>query len=291
MTSRARRAGYRRRAGRAAAAARPARSAPHIPPQLTASSPRGATTACERAAKASVRFTTRSERRRNGHVRRAHAGDAGLGRRLPRPGGGPAPGGAPAFSPRPAGGSAFGRFFGVVVRPQSWLNLLYLALSFPLGLFYFVFLTVCLSVGISLVIIWVGIFILGLTAACWWAFAAFERSLADAFLGTRPRALASALAARRGHLAPHQGPLHLGRHLEGPRLSVSQVPARRAVVRRRRQPGRDLAGPCWGRRSTTATPRRPAPTASSTTASTSASGPSTGSGRPCCSCRSACCWQ
>jgi hypothetical protein len=77
------------------------------------------------------------------------------------------------------------RFFGVVARPQTWLNLLYLGLSFPLGLFYFVFLTVCLSVGISLVIIWVGIFILGLTAACWWAFAAFERSLADGLLGTR----------------------------------------------------------------------------------------------------------
>ena len=77
------------------------------------------------------------------------------------------------------------RFFGVVARPHTWLNLLYLGLSFPLGLFYFVFLTVCLSVGISLVIIWVGIFILGLTAACWWAFAAFERSLADGLLGTR----------------------------------------------------------------------------------------------------------
>ena len=75
-------------------------------------------------------------------------------------------------------------FFGVVVRPRSWLNLLYLALAFPLGLFYFVFLTVFLSVGISLAIIWVGIFILGVTAACWWAFAAFERSLADGLLGT-----------------------------------------------------------------------------------------------------------
>ncbi len=34
--------------------------------------------------------------------------------------------------------SPAGVFFGVVLRPRSWLNLLYLALSFPLGLFYFV---------------------------------------------------------------------------------------------------------------------------------------------------------
>ena len=103
---------------------------------------------------------------------------------LPQPADGSTPGGDSAFRP-PAGRSPFARFFGVVARPQSWLNLLYLGLSFPLGLFYFVFLTVCLSVGISLVIIWIGLFILGLTAACWWAFAAFERSLADGLLGTR----------------------------------------------------------------------------------------------------------
>jgi hypothetical protein len=107
---------------------------------------------------------------------------------LPQPAAPPATGGVPAAPPPPLRDphrSSLGRFFAVVVRPQSWLNLLYLGLAFPLGLFYFVFLTVCLSVGISLVIIWVGIFILGLTAACWWAFAAFERSLADGLLGTR----------------------------------------------------------------------------------------------------------
>ena len=80
--------------------------------------------------------------------------------------------------------SAAGAFFGVVLRPRSWLNLLYLALSFPLGLFYFVVLVTLLAVGIGLVIIWVGIFILALTAAAWWAFASFERSLADGLLGT-----------------------------------------------------------------------------------------------------------
>jgi len=87
----------------------------------------------------------------------------------------------PAPAPRR---SAAGFFFGVLVRPRSWLNLLYLVLSFPLGLFYFVVLVTLLAVGIGLVIIWVGIFVLALTAAAWWAFASFERSLADGLLGT-----------------------------------------------------------------------------------------------------------
>ncbi|HMK91973.1 MAG TPA: sensor domain-containing protein, partial [Thermoleophilia bacterium] len=91
--------------------------------------------------------------------------------------------------PQPTGDDRRGRswasrFFGVIARPASWTNLVYLALTFPLGLFYFVFLVTMLSVGIGLVIVWVGIFILGLTAACWWAFAAFERHLADGLLGT-----------------------------------------------------------------------------------------------------------
>jgi hypothetical protein len=71
----------------------------------------------------------------------------------------------------------FRTFFGVVVRGQSYRNLLYLALSFPLGLGYFIFLVVGLSVGASLIIIWVGIPILLLTLAGWWAMGMFERQL------------------------------------------------------------------------------------------------------------------
>ena len=78
-------------------------------------------------------------------------------------------------------------FFGVVARGQSWLNVVYLALAFPLGLFYFVALVVCLSVGVGLVIVWVGLFVLALTAAGWWLCASFERSLADTLLGTHLR--------------------------------------------------------------------------------------------------------
>jgi hypothetical protein len=79
--------------------------------------------------------------------------------------------------------------FGVVARPQSWLNFVYDWLAFPLGLAYFVLLVTALSVGISLVIVLVGVPILMLTAAAWWFLASFERVLAQRLLGADvPRA-------------------------------------------------------------------------------------------------------
>jgi hypothetical protein len=76
-----------------------------------------------------------------------------------------------------------GRFFGVVTRPRTWLNLLFQVLAFPLGLFYFIFLVTGLSVGLGLVIIWVGIPILLVVAGAWWLFGAFERLQARVLLG------------------------------------------------------------------------------------------------------------
>ena len=70
------------------------------------------------------------------------------------------------------------RFFKVIGLGQSYLNLLYLLVAFPLGVFYFVFLASGLSVGISLSIIWVGIPILLMVSAAWWLLASFERLLA-----------------------------------------------------------------------------------------------------------------
>jgi hypothetical protein len=75
------------------------------------------------------------------------------------------------------------RFFGVVTRPQTWLNVAYLWLAFPLGLFYFVFLTVGLSLGLGLVVIWVGLPILLVVVGAWWLFGAFERAQATYLLG------------------------------------------------------------------------------------------------------------
>ncbi len=74
------------------------------------------------------------------------------------------------------------RFFGVVVRGQSYRNLLYLFLAFPLGLFYFIFLTVGLSLGAGLLIIWIGIPILLFMLVAWPALASFERQLAISLL-------------------------------------------------------------------------------------------------------------
>jgi hypothetical protein len=79
--------------------------------------------------------------------------------------------------------SALTRFFGVVVRPRTWLGIVFHLLAFPLGLFYFVFLVTGLSVGVSLVVIWVGIPILLVVAGAWWLFAAFERVQAKYLLG------------------------------------------------------------------------------------------------------------
>ena len=74
--------------------------------------------------------------------------------------------------------NALDKFFGVFLYPQTYLNGLYLLLSFPLGLFYFVFLVVGLSAGIPLVIVWVGLLVLAAVLAAWWGFIVVERQLA-----------------------------------------------------------------------------------------------------------------
>jgi len=69
-------------------------------------------------------------------------------------------------------------FFGVVAKPQSYVNIFYLLLAFPLGIAYFVFLVTGISVGVGLLIIWVGVPILALVLAGSWAMYEFERILA-----------------------------------------------------------------------------------------------------------------
>lgn len=61
---------------------------------------------------------------------------------------------------------------------QAPLIMCYLLLSFPLGLFYFVFLVCGISIGIGTLIIWIGVPILMLTIVGWRYLAAFERELA-----------------------------------------------------------------------------------------------------------------
>ena len=80
-------------------------------------------------------------------------------------------------------GSMLGWLFWVVVRPRTLTNVLFQLLAFPLGLFYFVFLSVGLAVGLGLVIVWIGIPILLVVAGAWWLFGAFERIQAKYLLG------------------------------------------------------------------------------------------------------------
>lgn len=96
------------------------------------------------------------------------------------------PAGAPE-APVSAAGSGLGdlavRFLRAPVEMRTWANLLYLALAFPFGLAYFVFLTVGFSVGFGLLIVWIGLLVLAVTFAGVWGCAALERELARGLLG------------------------------------------------------------------------------------------------------------
>jgi len=74
-------------------------------------------------------------------------------------------------------------FFAVPFDPQTYLNLLYLALAFPLGLLYFVFAVVGVSLGVSLTIVLVGVPILLVVVAVALGIAGFERWQASLLLG------------------------------------------------------------------------------------------------------------
>ena len=69
-------------------------------------------------------------------------------------------------------------FFKVMIYPQAYINLVYSLSSFPLGLFYFVILLTGLALGLSLVVVWVGVPILLLVVVASLVMANFERFLA-----------------------------------------------------------------------------------------------------------------
>jgi hypothetical protein len=74
------------------------------------------------------------------------------------------------------------KFFGVAIQGQTYLNLVYLSLAFPLGLFYFILLVMGFSLGFSLLILWVGVIILAGMLVAWWGCALFERQIAISLL-------------------------------------------------------------------------------------------------------------
>lgn len=71
----------------------------------------------------------------------------------------------------------------VPLRPQTYRNLLFLLLAFPLGLVYFVLLAVGLSIGVGLAITVVGIPIVVATLALATGLGAAERKLSALLLG------------------------------------------------------------------------------------------------------------
>jgi hypothetical protein len=79
---------------------------------------------------------------------------------------------------------AIREFLMVAFKKQTYLNILYLLFSFPLGTAYFIFLVTGLSFGFGLLLIWVGIPILILIFLAWWEIASFERQMAIWLLGT-----------------------------------------------------------------------------------------------------------
>lgn len=74
--------------------------------------------------------------------------------------------------------------FQAVVNGQTYLNILYHLISFPLGLFYFIFLVTGILLGLGLLIVWIGVpLLIGVFAASR-GLSAFERLLAVKMLGS-----------------------------------------------------------------------------------------------------------
>jgi hypothetical protein len=78
--------------------------------------------------------------------------------------------------------STLEKLFGVFAKPQTYLNLIYLFLAFPLGLTYFILLITAISLGFGLMIVWVGFLILAAVFALSWGLTLFERQLAIVLL-------------------------------------------------------------------------------------------------------------
>jgi hypothetical protein len=130
--------------------------------------------------------------------------------------------------------STIDRIFGTVIDPQTWRNFLYLVLSFPLGLIYFVPVVVLLSVGAGLMVVLVGIPILILAFALIRAFVAGERLLLRKLLDAvvpdpapvrRPAALVSRMMSYLGDAQLWKGLVYLLMHFAFGVVSFSLVMA------------------------------------------------------------------
>jgi len=76
-------------------------------------------------------------------------------------------------------------FFRAIGNSQTYLNMLYLLVAFPLGLIYFIFIITGISLGLGLFITWFGIPILLGVMYVWIGFGHFERKLSSALLNIK----------------------------------------------------------------------------------------------------------
>jgi signal transduction histidine kinase len=76
-----------------------------------------------------------------------------------------------------------GGFFAPLLRARTYLRLVYMLVGLPLGIAYFTYLVTAVSLGVGLVVVWVGVLILVATAFSWRALGGFERRLAGGMLG------------------------------------------------------------------------------------------------------------
>jgi|SRR5579884_2216711 len=81
--------------------------------------------------------------------------------------------------------SAIDRIFGPVIHPQTWMNILYLVASFPLGVAYFVVLVTLFSLGVGLLPIFIGLFVLWFALFVADVFATIDRAAANMMLGAQ----------------------------------------------------------------------------------------------------------
>jgi hypothetical protein len=81
-------------------------------------------------------------------------------------------------------GYSLSDILGVAVEGQTYKNLLYIFLAFPLGLVYYILLTVGFTLGLVLSVVVVGLGLLLVTIVATRYIASFERSLSNRLLGT-----------------------------------------------------------------------------------------------------------
>ncbi|HEY3994286.1 MAG TPA: ATP-binding protein [Ktedonobacteraceae bacterium] len=86
----------------------------------------------------------------------------------------------------------------VVLNKQSYKNILYLLLSFFLGVSYFSILLPGILLGFGTLIIWIGVPILFGMVWFWWQLAAFERALAMSLLGVQIAPMSAGTSRKTG---------------------------------------------------------------------------------------------